>query len=68
MPRPDSLPEPWHSLAEKLGGVQAFADAMFSTPRAIHQWAHGKRTPRGPARAMLEELFQRHGLTAPWAH
>jgi len=65
MPRPTTLPEPWRSLAGRLGGVQTLADALHSSPRTVHQWAHGKRKPQGPAQAAIEALFAAHGLAAP---
>ena len=65
MPRPTTLPEPWRSLAEKLGGVQALADALHSDPSAVRRWATGDRTPGGPARALIEALFRQHQIEPP---
>ena len=65
MTRPTTLPEPWRTLAARLGGVQALADALHSSTRAVRQWAHGQRRPQGPARAAIEALFAAHGLAAP---
>lgn len=65
MSRPCNLPEPWASLAEKLGGVQSLADELHSATRTVRQWAHHERTPRGPARALVLELFGRHGVHPP---
>lgn len=65
MPRPSTLPEPWRTLAVRLGGVQALADALHSSPRTVHQWAHGQRRPQGPARAAIQALFAAHGLAVP---
>lgn len=65
MGRPTTLPEPWRSLAMKLGGVRALAHALCSDPRTVARWANGDRIPRGPARAMIEALFREHGVAAP---
>ena len=67
MPRPTTLTEPWRSLAERLGGVQALADALHSAPRSVRQWAAGERRPRGPVLALLAQLLERYGLTPPAA-
>lgn len=65
MSRPTTLPEPWRSLADKLGGVQALADALHSDPRTVGRWAAGERTPRGPARALVDALCKRLHVPAP---
>ena len=56
MPRPSTLPEPFLSLAARLGGVQRVADALLTTPRTIHRWAHGVRKPNRQAQAMIDAL------------
>ena len=66
MPRPSTLPEPWLSLAEKLGGVQALCDALNTAPATIHHWAHGHRTPSGTAMMAIENLFWNNDLDSPW--
>ena len=58
MPRPTTLPDPWRSLAAKLGGVQALADALHASPRSIHQWAHGTRKPSRQAQVLIDALMQ----------
>ena len=65
MPRPTTLPEPWRTLAVRLGGVQALADALHSSPRTIRQWAHAQRRPQGPAQAAIAALFAAQGIPAP---
>jgi uncharacterized membrane-anchored protein len=65
MPRPTTLPEPWRSLAERLGGVQALADALHSAPRTIRQWAHHERTPGRLASAAILALFLAHSIPPP---
>lgn len=63
--RPVTLPSPWKELAETMGGVQAVADALASSPRTVRQWAHGERTPRGPSRVLVDRLFRRHKIQVP---
>ena len=53
MPRPTELPEPWRSMAEKLGGVQAIADVLEVDVRTVRRWA--------------EELPS-HRLKRDWIH
>ena len=65
MARPSTLPEPWRTLAARLGGVQALADALHSSTRAVRQWAHIQRIPQGPARAAIAALFAAHGMQPP---
>ena len=65
MPRPTTLPEPWRSLADALGGVQALSEELHSDPRTIRRWAAAERTPGGPARALIDALFRAHGIEPP---
>lgn len=65
MPRPTTLPEPWRSMAERLGGVQALADALHSAPRTIRQWAQHERTPSGTTKLAIVSLFRSHHLEPP---
>ena len=83
MPRPTTLPEPWRSLAAELerrwladaghdgqscpGGVTLAAEALESSTKAVYQWAHGQRAPRGPARRLIDQLFRDCGLEPPEA-
>jgi DNA-binding transcriptional regulator YiaG len=60
MPRPTTLPEPWISLARKLGGVQGLADALGVAPNTIYRWAHGQRKLSGPARLLFFALCRAH--------
>lgn len=39
MGRPTTLPEPWRSLAEKLGGVEALAEVLDCDVRTVRRWA-----------------------------
>ena len=43
--RPSTLPEPWHTLAEKAGGVGELAERLGVSVRALRDWAHGKAKP-----------------------
>lgn len=65
MPRPTTLPEPWRTLADKLGGVSALADALGTGPRTVNNWATGGRSPRGTARIAITALFRRHRIEPP---
>ena len=64
MARPTTLPEPWRSLALKLGGVQALADRLGTTPRTINRWANGKMGMSGTARKLFEALCRKCGIDA----
>jgi len=64
MSRPTTLPEPWRSLAEKLGGVQALADRLGITTRTINRWANGQMGMSGTARKLFEALCQGCGIDA----
>ena len=65
MPRPTTLPEPWRSLAERLGGVGALAETLGATRRTLDHWARGDRTPGGTARTAIAALFRAHKLEPP---
>lgn len=65
MPRPTTLPEPWRSLAEKLGGVQALADALLCSPVTLWRWAHGTQIPDPRAEAWIRRVFEDHGMEPP---
>ena len=43
--RPSTLPEPWHTLAEKCGGVGELAERLGVAVRSINYWAHGETKP-----------------------
>ena len=65
MGRPTTIPEPWRSLAARLGGLQALASALHSDPRTVTRWAAGDREPRGPALALIRALFRQHQIPPP---
>jgi len=62
MARPTTLPEPWRSLAAKLGGVQALADALGTTTRTINRWANGEMGMSGTAKKLFEALLRENGM------
>lgn len=64
MPRPTTLPEPWRSLAAKLGGVQALADALGVVPLTVRRWGSGEMKMSGPARKLYEALLREHKIDA----
>ena len=65
MPRPIALPEPWKTLAEKLGGVGALAESLGGVdPTTLRRWARG-RLPNCSARALILAVFKKHGIVAP---
>ena len=56
MPRPTTLPEPFLSLAQKLGGVQALADALGVTRRTLNRYGTGEIKMGGSARILFLRL------------
>lgn len=65
MPRPSTLPDPWLSLAAKLGSVQALAGALLCDTRTLHRWAHGDTQPDRRAALVIRSAFERAGLMPP---
>ena len=65
MPRPTTLPDPWRSLAKKLGGVGALASALGTASRTVNRWARGDREPTGTAQKAIAALFAAHNLEPP---
>jgi hypothetical protein len=64
MGRPTTLPKPWRTLAEKLGGVQAVADVMDCDVRTVRRWA--EELPRcRRARGWIHAAFQISGIDPP---
>jgi hypothetical protein len=60
--RPNTLPEPWRTLAERAGGVEALGRVFVVTPRAIHRWAHGTYPMAAPHKIVFERLLKEAGL------
>ena len=56
--RPNTLREPYRSLAEAFGGVGKLALALGVNRRTIHSWSTGTRQPGGPARKLLAQLIK----------
>ena len=58
MSRKITLPEPFRSLAAKLGSVQALADALGVTTRTLNRWAKGEHPMGGPAQKLYQILLE----------
>jgi transcriptional regulator with XRE-family HTH domain len=65
MGRPTTLPEPWRSLAEKLGSVQALADVLLCDVRTVNRWANGETQPDRRAREWIQAAFHQAGIPPP---
>jgi hypothetical protein len=65
MSRPTTLPQPWRSLADKLGGVQALADALCCDPVTLRRWANGSQTPNRATQAWIRRGFEEVGIEPP---
>jgi hypothetical protein len=63
MGRPVSMPEPWRSLAGKMGGVKALAKAFGAPERSLRRWATGETPAPGPVRVILQQLCDLYHLT-----
>ena len=63
--RPTTLPEPWRGLACRLGSAQRLADRLGTSLGTVRRWAKRERNPRGPARKLIEQLFEEAGLESP---
>ena len=64
MARPTTLPEPWRSLAEKLGGVEALADVLDCDVRTVRRWA--ETLPRSRrARDWIRAAFHQSEIESP---
>lgn len=66
MGRPTTLPEPWRSLSEKLGGVQALANALgVRSTSTIGRYARGTITPSGPVVILLRQACSKFKVRFP---
>ena len=65
MSRPSTLPEPWRSLADKLGGVQALADVLLCDVRTVRRWANGETKPDRRAWEWIRAAFQWANVPPP---
>ena len=61
-----SLPAPWRELAEAAGGVGKLAEAFGVSPRTIHRWAHGERTPSVLEQRGINAWALAHKCKAPY--
>lgn len=66
MARPSTLPEPWNTLAEKLGGVQALADVLLCDVRTVRRWANGVTHPDRRAREWIHAMFHQTKVPPPF--
>lgn len=60
-----SLPEPWLSLARKLGGVEALAERLHTTTRSVNRWAKGERVPSGMEQVYIRWVFAEFDVSPP---
>jgi len=67
MTRKITLPEPWKSLAVKMGGVGKLADYLGVAPNTLYRWAHGKHKVPGPAKVLLAQMGLILGLLLAFA-
>lgn len=64
MGRPTTLPEPWASLAAKVGGVRALAEILDCNERTVGRWA--EELPRSRrARDWIRAAFHQAGIEPP---
>jgi hypothetical protein len=63
--RPCTFPSPWLELVEHYGTVEATAQALGASPKTLHEWAHGTRTPTGTARISIDYIFMSARLIPP---
>jgi len=62
MGRPTTITGPIAELADKVGGVKALAAQVNVDPRTIRYWASKNRNPSGPARRLLLQISEQHGV------
>lgn len=58
MARPSTLPEPWRSLALKLGSVQALADTLGVHRSAINRYALGQMKMKKSVQILFDQLLK----------
>jgi hypothetical protein len=66
MSRATTLPSPWIELAERMGGVEALAEACGVVQSTLWRWARGKR-PGAVVQRHVNALARRRGLPLPFA-
>lgn len=66
MPRETTLPEPWLSAAEHVGGPIALADALHMSRAALWRLAHGTRQPSALVANTVNAWFRRRRLKEPF--
>jgi len=60
--RPSTLPEPWRTLAARVGGVGNLAECFGVDPRVVRYWAHDEKGMHGPSKKIFESLLREHGI------
>lgn len=60
-----TLPEPWKTLADRLGGVAPLAEALGASLTTLHRWAHLKQVPTRTAKKAILAAFDQAGITPP---
>lgn len=60
-----TLPQPWRSLAYKVGGVGLLAKRLNVSRQVIYNWANGADCPTLPRQEALTTLFAHYGLDIP---
>lgn len=58
MARPSTLPEPWRSMALKLGSVQALADKLGVHRSAINRYALGQMEMKKSVQILFDQLLK----------
>lgn len=67
MGRPMTMPEPWRTLAAKVGGAAILAAALGVSRRQLLRWAKGERAPSEFTRAAVQQYATKHGVRGLWA-
>jgi hypothetical protein len=63
--RPCTFPSPWIDLVHQFPSVQDTANFLGTSPRTLHEWAHGTRSPTGAARKAIKASFVIMGILPP---
>lgn len=65
MAAPILLPEPWKTLALRMGGVARLAAALLCDPVTLRRWANGTQQPDPRARAWIAQTFRKAKMPPP---
>ena len=66
MAPPILLPEPWSTLARKLGSTVALALELRCSGVTLRRWAHGTQPPGPQALAWIAATFRKHKVPPPF--